>query len=69
MKAGSEALTALRLVSAETTQNKNGTLRLHRINVEFPQNFEAQTAITLSRQIGEGGLRLAELLNSLNWAK
>ena len=69
MKAGSEALTALRLVSAETSQNKNGTLRLHRINVEFPQNFEAQTAITLSRQIGEGGLRLAELLNSLNWAK
>jgi hypothetical protein len=56
-------------VSAETTQNKNGTLRLHRINVEFPQNFEAQTAITLSRHIGEGGLRLAELLNSLNWAK
>lgn len=69
MKAGSDALGALRLVSAETTPNKNGTIRLHRINVEFTQNFEAVTAIALSRQIGEGGLRLAELLNSINWVK
>lgn len=69
MRAGSDALSALRLVSAETTPNKNGTIRLHRITVEFTQNFESLTVGTLSRQIGEGGLRLAELLNAIKWAK
>lgn len=69
IKAGSEALSALRFVSAEVTRNKGGSIRLHRITVEFPKNYEATAAAILSRQIGEAGLRLADLLNSLRWAQ
>ena len=68
VRAGNEAYAGLSFLAAETSPGRGGAPRLHQIRVTFPRDYEARQAAMISRQIGEAGLRLAELLNALRWS-
>ena len=68
VRAGNDAYAGLRFLSAETSPGRGGAPRLHQIRVTFGPDYEARQAAVISRQIGEAGLRLAELLNALRWS-
>jgi hypothetical protein len=69
IRLGSDAYQGLTFISAETSPGRGGVRRLNRIEIGLPSDYEARQAIVISRQIGEGGLRLAELLNALHWGQ
>ena len=68
VKLGTQAYRGIELNEAQTSPGRAGPLRLHRISVRLPEGYKEAQAPMIGRQISEAGLRLAELLNSIQWA-
>ncbi len=69
VRLGTDAYQGLTFNLAETSPGRGGVPRLHRIEITLSAGYEAREAVVIARQIGEAGLRLAELLNSLHWSE
>jgi hypothetical protein len=64
---GTDAYSGIEFGPAETSPGPGRSSRLHRIPVTLPAGYEKTWADALAVRIGDAGLRLAELLNSIRW--